>query len=105
MADNFEDIIAPYGVVGHLFVTMGLQDEGLLQAIEAAGVDVNVADPSGKTLLMHAAHCAAICKKGKLRRRMLAGISLLLKNGANVNLADERGTLRSAWHSHSAKKR
>src|SRR5579864_5869745 len=62
----------------------------LLQSIAAAGVDVNVADPSGKTLLMRAVQFAAQCQ-GKQRRRIVEGISCLLHHGADPNLADERG--------------
>jgi ankyrin repeat protein len=80
-----------YMVVGDLFLTMALRDgAALLQAIAASGVDVNVADPSGKTLLLHAVRFAAQ-PDGKLRRRMVEGITCLLDHGADPNLADDQG--------------
>jgi ankyrin repeat protein len=40
---------------------------------------------------MHAVHFAATYKTDKLRKKIVAGISYLLRHGANLNLADERG--------------
>jgi ankyrin repeat protein len=64
--------------------------EALFHEIKEAGVDVNVADPSGRTLLLHAVHLAATCTD-KLRQRVVDSITCLLQNGADVNLAAERG--------------
>jgi len=78
-------------VIGDLFLTMAMKDRAaLLRAIAAAGVDVNVASPKGKTLLLLAVELASICDY-KLRRRMMAGICCLLDHGADPNLADDRG--------------
>ena len=80
-----------YMDIGELFVTMGNRGSAaLLRAIGAAGVDVNVADPSGKTLLLRAVIFTAYCD-GKMRRRMVEGISCLLHHGADPNLADDCG--------------
>jgi ankyrin repeat protein len=80
-----------YLVIDNLFFLMAMGDgAAVLRAIAAAGLDVNVAGPTGKTLLMRAVHFAAQCD-GKLRRKMVEGISCLLHHGANPNLADERG--------------
>ena len=64
--------------------------ETLLRVIRAAGLDVNVADPSGKTLIMYATAYAAQ-NSDKAGRNMVAAIAHLLHHGANLNLADERG--------------
>lgn len=63
-------------------------DTAMLREILAVGVDVNVADPSGRTLLLHAVHLASTCTK-KLRPRFVETVALLLQNGANANLADD----------------
>src|SRR5260370_26339767 len=96
MADSFTVVTAyaSHQLVCELLKTMILNDgETVLQALERAGVDVNVADCSGKTLLMHAVHFAAKhkYKTDKLRKKLLAGITYLVRNGANLNLADECG--------------
>jgi hypothetical protein len=74
-----------------LFLVLATKDGAmLLRAIAAAGVDVNVAGPKGKTLLLLAVELASICDY-KLRRRMMAGICCLLDHGADPNLANDMG--------------
>ena len=80
-----------YKVIGNLFATMGTRGgAALLRAIAKAGVDVNVADPSGKTLLLCAVDFAALCDD-KMRVRIAEGVFFLLHHGADPNLADDRG--------------
>ena len=85
------DTCVDYMLVGRLFLCMVQRGgEALLRKIRAAGVDVNVADPSGRTLLLHAVDLASTCTK-KLRPRIVEAVACLLQNGANANLADDRG--------------
>ena len=85
-----------YMLVGGLFLAIALRDEAaLLREMAAAGVDANIADPSGRTLLMHTVYFAAQCD-GELRRRMVAGIACLLQNNADPNLADACGETASS---------
>jgi ankyrin repeat protein len=94
MADSFT-VVTAYAtrqLVSDLLKTMALQDgQALVQALVKAGLDINVADCSGKTLLMHAVHFAAKYKTDKLRKKIIAGIAYIVRNGANLNLADECG--------------
>jgi ankyrin repeat protein len=53
-------------------------------------VDVNVADPSGRTLLLHAVDLASTCTY-ELRPRIVETVACLLQNGADANLADDQG--------------
>ena len=72
-------------------MAMALRGEtGLREEMAARGVTADVADPSGRTLLMYAVHFAARCR-GTLRRRTVAGVICLLQNGADPNRTDDRG--------------
>src|ERR1043166_8963168 len=74
-----------------LFITLLLHGgSAALQAIAAAGLDVNVADSEGRTLVMLAVHYAARCS-GAQKTRIMAAITCLLANGADVDLRDEIG--------------
>ena len=82
---------ARYVVIDNLFFLMANGGgAAVLRAIAAAELDVNVADPTGKTLLMRAVQFAAQYQ-GKQRRKIVEGISCLLHHGADPNLADECG--------------
>ena len=80
-----------YILVSHLFLCMVQRGgKALLRKIRAAGVDVNVAGPSGRTLLLYAVHLASTCTD-KLRPRIVETVACLLQNGADANLADDWG--------------
>ena len=84
-------ICADDHTMSELTLTMAYKGSAtLLPAIAAAGVDVNVVDFSGMTLLMYATLYATLCSD-KPRRNTVAGIAQLLHHGADPNLADDRG--------------
>jgi hypothetical protein len=74
-----------------VFLTMAQKGgPSLLRAIAKAGVDVNAADFSGRTILWHLVmHAPRVT--GLVRRRIFAGIACLLQNHADPSLADEDG--------------
>jgi ankyrin repeat protein len=94
VADTFKEVSGAGGsfdLLRSLIATMCLKNSAdLLEAIRNAGVDVNIADPNGRTLLMFAIYHAALCKD-TTRPKMVEAIHWLLQNGANVNLADLGG--------------
>ena len=69
---------ADYEILRGLFLSLAYEDdETLLRVIWANGLDVNVADPSGKTLLLSAVDFAAQCAD-KMRVRMAEGVGRIL---------------------------
>ena len=80
-----------YELFDSLIATMCQKNSAtLLEAIESAGVDVNIADPNGGTLLMFAVFYAGRCQD-TVRPKMIEAIHCLLQNHANVNLAHASG--------------
>jgi hypothetical protein len=91
LESNTSQTHASYLVIDNLFFLMAIGGgAALLRAIAAADLDVNVAGPTGKTLLMRAVHFTAKCR-GKLRQKIVVGIICLLHHGADPNIADDRG--------------
>ncbi|HEV2175287.1 MAG TPA: hypothetical protein VGR71_17060 [Nitrospira sp.] len=92
MADETKDSNPgeTYHLVASLIGILAKQDgEALMQAIVESSIGIDVADPVGRTLLMHAVHCAGT-KSGE-RKRMLSGITCPLRHGEDVNLPDSSG--------------
>jgi ankyrin repeat protein len=87
---NRETIEVPFKDMSVFLTEAEKGASSLLRAIYKAGVDINAADPYGRTILMHLVMYAPRVT-AKLRRRIFAGIACLLANQADPNLADENG--------------